>query len=144
MLRADLGYGEEISLLAEGGKLLYDFDFDDLLGREVKDIGLSEGRTLTVVDEEFDRVNVEFIIAEREEFIVPTNIGTVPKKPVVEKPEENGIENGIENGVNGSGKKRLREDDADDDMEFRKRARVVEGTRDIILIDEDDDTIMID
>ena len=54
------------SLLAEGGKLLYDIDFDDLLNRYVKDIGLIEGRTLTVVDEEDDRVNVEFIISEGE------------------------------------------------------------------------------
>ena len=142
MLSDELGYGEEISLLAEGGKLLYDIDFDDLLSRYVKDIGLVEGRTLTVVDEEDDRVNVEFIISEGETFI-PPEMGTIPKKPPVEHEETNRVENGVtENGV--AGKKRLREDE-DDDLEFRKKARVaVEGTRDIILIDEDDDTVMID
>ena len=140
MLRDELGYGEEISLLAEGGKLLYDIDFDDLLTRYVKDIGLIEGRTLTVVDEEDDRVNVEFIISEGQTFI-PPELGTIPRKP--HEQEANGIENGVtENGA--AGKKRLREDE-DDDLEFRKKARVaVEGTQDIILIDEDDDTVMID
>ena len=147
MLHDELGYGEEISLLAEGGKLLYDIDFDDLLSRYVKDIGLIEGRTLTVVDEEDDRVNVEFIISEGETFISP-EIGIIPKKPPVEQEETNGVEtNGVENGVTENGavrQKRLREDE-DEDLEFRKKARVaVEGTRDIILIDEDDDTVMID
>ena len=142
MLRDDLGYGEEISLLAEGGKLLYDIDFDDLLNRYVKDIGLIEGRTLTVVDEEDDRVNVEFIISEGETFI-PPEIGIIPKKPPVEQDEKDGVENGVtENGE--IRKKRLREDE-DDNLEFRKKARVaVEGTRDVILIDEDDDAVMID
>ena len=140
MLRDELGYGEEISLLAEGGKLLYDIDFDDLLTRYVKDIGLIEGRTLTVVDEEDDRVNVEFIISEGQTFI-PPELGTIPKKPF--KQEANGIDNGVtENSA--AGKKRLREDE-DDELEFRKKARVTgEGTRDIILIDEDDNTVMID
>jgi hypothetical protein len=142
MLSDELGYGEEISLLAEGGKLLYDIDFDDLLSRYVKDIGLVEGRTLTVVDEEDDRVNVEFIISEGETFI-PPEIGIIPEKPPVEQEVKNGVENGItENGA--IGKKRLREEDHDD-LELRKKARVgMEGTRDIIMIDEDDDTVMID
>jgi hypothetical protein len=148
MLRDELGYGEEISLLGDGGKLLYDIDFDDLLSRCVQDVGLTEGRTLTVVDEEFDRVNVEFIISEGDEFIIPKDLGTIPKKPVEETSEMNGVENGLEkhadNGVeNNVGKKRVREDD--DDVAFRKKARVaVEGDRDVILIDEDDDTVMID
>ena len=148
MLRDELGYGGEISLLGEGGKLLYDIDFEDQLGKMVGDIGLVEGRTLTVVDEEFDRVNVEFTITEGEEFVIPRNIGTIPKKPVVEKMEANGVENGIENGVENGvlGKRRAREND-DDDFEFRKKARVVvagENDRNIIVIDEDDDTVMID
>lgn len=126
-------YGEEISLLAEGGKLLYDVDFDDLLDRPVNEIGLYDGRTLTVVDEEMDRVNVEFIVSEGNEFIVPT-VPPIPKKPVT-------AQNGVENGEGASGKKRAREEDHDD-SEFRKRARVAEG--DLILIDEDDDMIMID
>jgi hypothetical protein len=141
MLHDDLDYGEEISLLGEGGKLLYDIDFEDLLGRSLKDVGLIEGRTLTVVDEETDRVNLEFLITESEGFVTPI-VGTIPKKPPVAKQEVNGVENGIENGV---GKKRAREDD--DDIEFRKKARVGvegEGPNDIILIDEDDDTVMID
>jgi hypothetical protein len=144
MLRDELGYGEEISLLGDGGKLLYDIDFDDLLSRCVQDVGLTEGRTLTVVDEEFDRVNVEFIISEGEEFIIPKDLGTIPRKPVEEKTEMNGVEKRADNGVeNNVGKKRVREDD--DDVVFRKKARVaVEGNRDVIFIDEDDDTVMIE
>jgi ubiquitin-like 1-activating enzyme E1 B len=145
MLGGDLGYGEEISLLGEGGKLLYDIDFDDLLDRFVKEIGLVEGRTLTVVDEESERVNVEFIITEDTEFHVP-RVGTIPRKPTPKEAkngdnEENGVaKNGVEKGMDG-GRKRAREDD--DDGEFRKRARVAEEG-DVILIDEDEDTVMID
>jgi ubiquitin-like 1-activating enzyme E1 B len=146
MLGGELGYGEEISLLGEGGKLLYDIDFDDLLDRSVKEIGLVEGRTLTVVDEESERVNVEFIITENTEFQVP-KVGNIPKKPTPKEVEngekaDNGVaKNGVEKGVD-RGKKRAREDDFDDG-EFRKRARVGEEG-DVILIDEDDDTVMID
>src|SRR5271154_2047510 len=108
MLIEDLEYNEEISLLGEGGKLLYDIDFDELLSRKTNEIGLIEGRTLIVVDEELNRVNLEFIISEGEEFHGPKNLGKIPEKPhVEEKPEENGqVEvNGVENGI---GKKRGR------------------------------------
>ena len=148
MVREDLGYGEEVSLVGEGGKLLYDIDFEDLLERKVGDVGLSEGRTLTVMDEEGDRVNVEFIITEGDTF-TPPQLGRIPSKPPPqEKPEEEeevAVTNGVENGV-GPGKKRPREEEEEMDMEFRKKARVgVEGSssQDIIVID-DDDTIMID
>jgi ubiquitin-like 1-activating enzyme E1 B len=135
MLHGTLKYGEEISLLVEGGKLIYDVDFDDLLDRPVGEIGLYDGRTLTVVDEETDRVNVEFIISEGKEFIFPA-VPPIPTKPA------NAQLNGVENGEEASGKKRAREEDHDD-SEFRKRARVAEE-KDLILIDEDDDMIMID
>ena len=145
MLREEMGYGEEISLVGEGGKLLYDVDFEDLLERVVGDVGLHEGRTLTVMDEEADRVNVEFIIHEGEEFIVP-DLGVIPSKPPPqEKPEDQEEEEGltvngvVENGV--AGKKRPREDD-DADMEFRKKARV--GVEEDIIIIDEDDAIMID
>ena len=87
MLGRNLGYGKEISILGEGGKLLYDIGFDDLLDRCLKEIGLVEGRTLTV-DEELERVNLEFIITEHTDFQVPT-VGTIPKK-LTPKDMENG------------------------------------------------------
>jgi hypothetical protein len=133
----DLGYGEKNSLLGEGGKLLYDIDFHDLLDQSVKEIGLVEGRTLTVVDEESERVNVEFIIMEYTEFHVP-RVGNIPKQPTPKEAEngddeENGVaKNRVEKGMDG-GRKRAREDDVDDE-EFRKRARVAEDG-DAILID---------
>jgi ubiquitin-like 1-activating enzyme E1 B len=143
MLHDDLGYGEEISLLGEGGRLLYDVDFDDLLEKGMGDVGLVEGRTLTIVDEESERVNLEFIISEHTEFIVPV-VPTIPTKPPQAKEiVENGVEmDGIENGNGEGGKKRVREDD-DDNGGFRKKARVAEEG-DVIVIDEDDDMIMID
>jgi hypothetical protein len=148
MLRNDFDYGEEFSLLVEGGKLIYDVEFDGLLSAKLSDVGLIEGRTLTVVDEdeESDRVNVELLIAEEvgSDLVTP-DIPHIPRRPAVAKQEPNGIENGTENGAeNGAGKKRLREDE--EDLEFRKKARVaVEGETDgVILIDEDDDTVMIE
>ena len=148
MLRNKFGYGEEISLQAEGGKLLYDIDFEDLLDRPLKDLGLFEGRTLIIVDEDTtDRVNVEFLITEGSEFIIP-DIIDIPSKPAEVKAKQNGVENGVEEhgAVNGmAGKKRVREDE--EDMEFRKRARVAvegEGGNDVIVIDEEEDTVMID
>lgn len=136
-VREELGYGEEISLLGEGGKLLYDVDFDDLLSREFKDIGLVDGRTITVMDDETERVNVEFFISEEAGELKMPALGKIPKKP--RSPME---VNGIENGV--AGKKRTREED--NDMDVRKKARVREegGVQDIIVIDEDEDTVMID
>ena len=144
MLREEVGYGEEVSLVGEGEKLLYDVDFDDLLDRRLGEVGLSEGRILTVMDEEGDRVNLEFIITEGPQFIIP-ELGLIPSKPPpLEKPveEEPKEMNGVENGI-VVGKKRPREED-EADMEFRKKARVgVENGEDIIIID-DDDAIIID
>src|SRR5271154_4833587 len=106
MVREDLGYGEEVSLVGEGGKLLYDVDFEDLLEQKVGEVGLLEGRTLIVVDEEGDRVNVEFIINEGDTFTHP-ELGRIPSKPPPqEKPEEEeeeeagekvSVTNGVEN-----------------------------------------------
>ena len=151
MLREEMGYGEEVSLVGEGGKLLYDIDFEDLLDRRVGEVGLYEGRTLTVMDEEGDHVNVEFIINEGDEFITP-QLGFIPSKPPQQKkPEEEedgeeiAVTNGVENGVVEAGKKRSREEDVEMDMEFRKKARVgVEGSSQDIIVIDDDDTIMID
>ena len=137
-VREELGYGEEISLLGEGGKLLYDVDFDDLLSREFKDIGLVDGRTITIVDDETERVNVEFFISEEAGELKMPALGNIPKQPRLQV-EVNGIENGV------AGKKRTREED--NDMEVRKKARVTEedgGVQDVIVIDEDEDTVMID
>ena len=141
MLQDELGYGEEISVLGEGGKLLYDIDFDDLLETRLLDLGIDEGRTLTIVDEESERVNVELIISKGEEFVTPM-VEDIPTKPPEVK-EEGKEPNGVENGA---GKKRAREDDNHDDLNFRKKARVgVEGEvpNDIIMID-DDDAVLID
>jgi hypothetical protein len=134
MVREDLGYGEEVSLVGEGGKLLYNVDFEDLLERKVGEVGLSEGRTLIVMDEEGDHVDVEFIINEGDTFTHP-QLGRIPSKsPPQEKPEEEeeeetvAVTNGVENGV-GQGKKRPREEEEEMEMEFRKKARVgVEGS----------------
>ena len=146
MWRDKFEYGEEISLQAEGGKLLYDIDFEDLLDRSLGDLGLFEGRTLIVVDEDTDRVNVEFLISEGDELIIPELGGEIPSKPAETKTKQ---QNGVEPHAvveNGTGKKREREDD-EGDMQFRKKARVAvegDGMNDVIIIDEDEDTVMID
>jgi len=140
MLWDKYGYGEEISLVAEGGKLLFDIDFDDLIDRNLRDLGLFDGRTLTVVDDEDNQVNVELLISESEEFIPPI-LGEIPIKPAPK--EVNGTE---ENGVEVHGKKRPRGEE--DDLEFRKKARFAEEdisvVDDIIVIDDDDGALMID
>ena len=100
---------------------------------------------MIVVDEETNRVNLEFLISEGPELIVP-EVGGIPLKPVEKQAKPNGVENGIGNGLeNGIGKKRAREDD--ENLEFRKKARVAvegESSNDVIIIDEDEDTVMID
>jgi len=146
-LRGTLLYGEEISLLGEGGKLLYDIDFEDLLPRPCQEIGLVQGRTLTVVDEDEDsnRVNLEFLISEGPKFRFPS-VEEIPRKPPPRKEEGRDV---VENGVdmeNGVLRKRAREDDGE--AVFRKKARVAvenDGEHEIFIIeDEDDDTIMLD
>ena len=138
--REKLGYGEEIALIDDGGRLLYDVDFDELLDREMKDVGLIDGRTLTVVDEETDKVNVEFFITEDGDELKIPDLAEIPKKTPATNEEVNGVENGV------AGKKRAREEE-EDDIGFRKKAKVAAGSngiQDTIVIDVDDDTVMID
>jgi ubiquitin-like 1-activating enzyme E1 B len=140
-LRDRLGYGEEFSLLGEGGRLLYDVDFDDLLHRWCVEVGVVEGRTLTVVDEddETNRVNLEFLVSEGIDYQFPA-VQDIPQRPPKKKePKKEVVENG---GVLG---KRGRDDDGD--VEFRKRARVAvenDGEHEIFIIEDDDDIIMLD
>jgi len=121
--------------------VLYDIDFDDLLERNLRDLGLAEGRTLTVLDEEGDRVNVEFLISESEQFVNP-QLGDIPSKPPGKA--VNGAARG--NDVEITNKKRGREEE--DDFEFRKKARVAEEDTttldENVIVIEDDDTVMID
>lgn len=138
-LRGRLGYGEEFSLLGEGGRLLYDVDFEDLLGRSCVEVGVVEGRTVTVVDEddETNRVNLELLVSEGLEYEFPS-VPDIPQRPPKKEELKKEV---VENGVLG---KRGR--DGDDDLEFRKRARVAvenDGEHEIIVI-EDDDIIMLD
>jgi hypothetical protein len=129
--------------LAEGGKLLYDIDFEDLLPRPTLDLDLVQGRTLTVVDEDEDtnRVNLELLISEGRKFSFPTTVGLIPRKP----PAAKAVENGVENGVLG---KRVREDEGEGEGESRKKVRVAvekDGDHEIFVIEDDDeDIVMID
>ena len=65
VLKAKLGYGEELSIRNDAG-LLYDPDFDDNLEKKFSDLQIKDDTLLTVVDEEDNpRVDLTLSIKEK-------------------------------------------------------------------------------
>lgn len=68
VLRSELGYGEELSILKESG-IIYDPDLEDNLPKKLSELGITKDSWITVVDEDDQdqdpRVNLELFIIER-------------------------------------------------------------------------------
>ncbi|KAJ5714689.1 uncharacterized protein N7483_011870 [Penicillium malachiteum] len=68
VLRTQLGYGEELSILKDSG-VIYDLDFDDHLSKKLSELGINNDSSITIVDEDDQdqdpRVNLELHIIER-------------------------------------------------------------------------------
>jgi ubiquitin-like 1-activating enzyme E1 B len=66
VLRAQLGYGDEISVTTDAG-VIYDPDLEDNLPKRLEALGVKGEVIVTIVDEDDDapRVNLELVVAER-------------------------------------------------------------------------------
>jgi ubiquitin-like 1-activating enzyme E1 B len=68
VLQQELGYTEEMSVLADEG-VIYDPDLEDNLPKKLSELGIKNGSSLTVLDEDDiendPRVNLEFWVVER-------------------------------------------------------------------------------
>ena len=68
VLRSELGYGEELSILKESG-IIYDPDLEENLPKKLSELGITKDSWITVVDEDDQdqdpRVNLELFIIER-------------------------------------------------------------------------------
>lgn len=98
-------------------------------------------------DEDTNRVSLELLISEGPQYAFPL-LEEIPRKPPPIKSEkENGEDKVMENGVVGNGVlgKRVRE--KDHGIGFRKKARVAvenDADHEVLIIEDDEDTIMID
>ncbi|KAJ5638554.1 hypothetical protein N7528_000944 [Penicillium herquei] len=68
VLRRQLGYGEELSVLKDSN-IIYELDFDDNLSMKLSELGISDDSSITIVDDDDQdqdpRVNLELHIIER-------------------------------------------------------------------------------
>ncbi|KAJ5712563.1 hypothetical protein N7493_009031 [Penicillium malachiteum] len=68
VLRTQLGYGEELSVLKDSN-IIYELDFDENLSKKLSELGISNDSSITIVDDDDQdqdpRVNLELHIIER-------------------------------------------------------------------------------
>lgn len=65
VLRLELGYGEELSVL-NNSEVIYDPDLEDNLAKKLSDFDLRKDSFVTIIDDEDEpRVNVELVFVER-------------------------------------------------------------------------------
>ncbi|KAK9256184.1 hypothetical protein V1507DRAFT_449945 [Lipomyces tetrasporus] len=155
VLRAKLGYSEEISVVTD--KLLYDIEFDDNVDKTFKELGIDDGTFVTIIDEEepegsTPRVNLELLVYAKEGLgdvdvnYKLTSIPEIPRKPVP-KPTEEANEVPVSNGkvAVSAGLKRKAEDDELVEVNTldTKKSKVETRDEDVVVVD-DDEAIEID
>jgi ubiquitin-like 1-activating enzyme E1 B len=68
LLREELGYSEELSII-KGGDLIYDLELDDNLSSKLSDMGITNRALLTVVDQDDmdkdPRIDLQLIVSAR-------------------------------------------------------------------------------
>ncbi|KAL9096865.1 MAG: hypothetical protein Q9165_000829 [Trypethelium subeluteriae] len=145
-LREQLGYGEEFSVSNDAG-VLYDPEYEDNLGKTLKDLGVAEGQFLVIVDDALEnpRVNLVLAITAKEPgddaraIVFPEKV-EIPLRPPTDLPTTT-------NGANGeavagtAGKRKRQADEADlEEEQTKKRGKVVEepaaGLDDLVLVDD--------
>jgi ubiquitin-like 1-activating enzyme E1 B len=174
VLKAKLGYGDEISILSEKG-LIYDPDLDDNLEKKFEELDIKAGSFLTIKDEmdedETPRIDLQLSIeissTEGDDAPVVSlvlkegetlEIARKPKKPA-DAPITNGEADAVgENGTAVASVLIKRKRDANeaeleadgtvtkkakpDVTDLKGKGRAVEP--EVMVIEEDDGTIMID
>ncbi|KAJ5993554.1 ubiquitin-like activating enzyme [Penicillium sp. IBT 35674x] len=157
VLRSELGYGEELSILKESG-VIYDPDLEDNLPKKLSELGIIKDSWITVVDEDDQdqdpRVNLELFINERTEPAteevkpaVLKAIVDIPRKPksALQPASEDAL---TTNGASSTGKRKREAED--DDMTNGHLAKKVagestsNGNNSEPIIIEDEGAILID
>ncbi|KAK6384432.1 uncharacterized protein PV06_10929 [Exophiala oligosperma] len=169
ILRAKLGYGEEITVMSDAG-VLYDPDLEDNLEKKLPELNVSDASFILIKDEEDEnpRIDlqlaieakkpkdetktVELIEKEGQNFEIPRK----PKKESLDGDQATGASTDdivVSNGVsvptsNGKRKRPLDEDDIDatpaKKLQGPTNAEVAKSsTMQAIVLDEDDGTILI-
>lgn len=144
VLRMQLGYGEEFSVMNEVGTL-YDPELEDNLPKKLSELGVKNETFITVVDEgdEEPRVNLELLVSERPEpkpeekpvsLDKEIEIPRKPKAPPAPEPPKNEPVNGVSgpeaNGIVGKRKRDAEEAELSEAEQRAKRfakASAVDG-----------------
>jgi len=66
LLRLDLGYSEEITIMTEQG-IVYDIDLEENLPKKFSEIGIQTGAFVTIVDEQDENPRVNLVLEVAEE-----------------------------------------------------------------------------
>jgi ubiquitin-like 1-activating enzyme E1 B len=141
VLKSELGYGEEITIMNEIGPI-YDPDMEDMLDKKFQELGIGDQSFLTVIDDEEDgldgkmpRVNLQLVISTiaqvpegRRPVLLATEKVDIPRKQRKPLPEEIRESNGVRVGVkNGAARvKRSAEEAGLDDSDALKRKAAAE------------------
>lgn len=152
MLRENMGYGEEFSVLS-GAQILFDADEDMHLGKTLGELGIKSDTFLTVVDdaEEEARVDLVLSVVEKEggEVVKLQEEVVLDKKPKKPEPvpEPNGeekVEAAMHNGTNGATKRKASDADigAGEEEAVRKKGKVM--AEDDVVVIEDEGAIVLD
>ena len=144
VLKMELGYGEEMTIMNELGPV-YDPDMDDMLPKTFKDLGVVDESFLTVIDDEEEnpRVNLQLAVSIKKKFpegskpvvLIGTaaeheegngggkmlEIGRKPRKAKLEETTEANGEKALANGGARSKPKRRAEEAGLDAVDVLKR-----------------------
>lgn len=163
VLKKQLGYGEEFSVMKEGD-LLFDADEDAHLEKTFSELGLVTGSSVTVIDDadEDRKVNVQLSIVSKDlpssdkpiSLLEDLKIATRPRTAVPTAETNghghaNGTSNGTVNGATNGTLKRTADQASLEDELVRKKGKVMEEKRimdtdDILVIGDDKDDGVIE
>lgn len=156
VLKSTLKYGDEVSILTNN--LIYDADFDDNVSKVLKDLSISDGTFLTVIDDDenedgLSRINLNVIIQQRdstdsENFMRPASIDIPYKTKSEPRPDPDMVVPSAPE-ANGSGEKRKRspeeEEEADigtDTSDRKKKKMYNPGEQEIFVIEEGEEIVI--
>ncbi|KAJ5097975.1 ubiquitin-like activating enzyme [Penicillium argentinense] len=161
ILRSDLEYGEELSIVNSAGQVIYDPDLEENLTRKLSEPAITNGFSFLTIRDEDDqdqdpRVNLDLFFVERQEPASedskPVTLqGTleIPRKPKKKNTEPVFEDASTANGTSGLGKRKR--DGEDEVMTNGHVAKKVAGEQangdsdDLIVLDEEDSgAILID
>lgn len=154
VLKMELGYGEEITVMNEKGPI-YDPDYQDNLEKKLEDLSIGDASFLVVKDDDDEDPRVDLQLSITVKSLPEGKAVLLPSKPeIARKPKKTSTEEyehslGTNGGpvINGDDKKRRRESsDPIEEVGPKKsiKAAVVTNNDDEIVIDGEEGTIEID